>query len=157
MPFGEHFYLFIYTFWLHCVFIAAHGLSLVVASRAYSPVCGLMASLVEEHKLQGEVFSSCSTLALLQHGMWDLPGPGIEPTSSALAGRLFTTGLPGKSLNCAIFDSCRQPSSALSHHGLSILPSNQLSRERSVSFLTGTAQFQAIIVLPLGMDSSAES
>ena len=25
-------------------------------------------------------------------GMWDLPGPGIEPVSPALAGRLLTTG-----------------------------------------------------------------
>ena len=29
--------------------------------------------------------------------MWDLPGPGIEPASPALAGRSFTTGPPGKS------------------------------------------------------------
>ena len=28
--------------------------------------------------------------------MWDLPGPGIEPVSSALAGRLLPTELPGK-------------------------------------------------------------
>ena len=27
----------------------------------------------------------------------DLPGPGIEPESPALAGRLFTTQSPGKS------------------------------------------------------------
>ena len=27
--------------------------------------------------------------------MWDLPGPGIEPESSALAGRFLTTGLSG--------------------------------------------------------------
>ena len=30
--------------------------------------------------------------------MWNLPGPGIEPVSPALAGGLFTTGPPGKSL-----------------------------------------------------------
>ena len=30
--------------------------------------------------------------------MWDLPGPGIEPMSSELAGRFSTTGPPGKSL-----------------------------------------------------------
>ena len=30
---------------------------------------------------------------------WDLPDPGIEPTSPALAGGLFTTGPPGKTLN----------------------------------------------------------
>ena len=28
--------------------------------------------------------------------MWDLPGPGIEPVSSALAGGFFTTEPPGK-------------------------------------------------------------
>ena len=30
--------------------------------------------------------------------MWDLPGPGIEPVSPALAGRFFTTEPPGKPL-----------------------------------------------------------
>ena len=30
--------------------------------------------------------------------MWDLPGPGIEPISPALAGRFLTTGPPGKPL-----------------------------------------------------------
>ena len=33
--------------------------------------------------------------------MWDLPGPGIEPMSPALAGRLLTTGPPG---NLVLFD-----------------------------------------------------
>ena len=28
--------------------------------------------------------------------MWDLPGPGIESESPALAGGFFTTDLPGK-------------------------------------------------------------
>ena len=28
--------------------------------------------------------------------MWDLPRPGIEPVSPALAGRFFTTEPPGK-------------------------------------------------------------
>ena len=49
------FIYFIIYFWLHWVFIAAHGLSVVAASRGYSVVvCGLliaMASLVEEHQL----------------------------------------------------------------------------------------------------------
>ena len=30
--------------------------------------------------------------------MWDLPGPGLEPVSLALAGGLLTTAPPGKSL-----------------------------------------------------------
>ena len=30
-------------------------------------------------------------------GMWDLPGPGVEPVSPALAGRFLTIAPPGKS------------------------------------------------------------
>ena len=30
-------------------------------------------------------------------GVWDLPGPGLEPMSPALAGGLLTTAPPGKS------------------------------------------------------------
>ena len=30
--------------------------------------------------------------------MWDLPGPGLEPASPALAGGFLTTAPPGKSL-----------------------------------------------------------
>ena len=38
--------------------------------------------------------------------MWDLPGPGLEPVSPALAGRFLTIVPPGKPsslLNCNIF------------------------------------------------------
>ena len=35
--------------------------------------------------------------APLPHGTWTPPGPGTEPTSPALAGRLPTSGPPGKS------------------------------------------------------------
>ena len=42
-------------------------------------------------------FSSCGTQAQLLHGMWDLPGPGIEPVSLALADRFLSTALPVKS------------------------------------------------------------
>ena len=34
--------------------------------------------------------------------MWDLPGPGIEPVSAALAGGFLTTAPPGKSQKCNI-------------------------------------------------------
>ena len=33
----------------------------------------------------------------MPHGMWDLPGPEIEPVSPALAGGILTTGPSGKS------------------------------------------------------------
>ena len=34
--------------------------------------------------------------------MWDLPRPGLEPVSPALAGRLLTTAPPGKPLSYII-------------------------------------------------------
>ena len=57
--------------------------------------CGLgsCGSWALEHSL-----SSCGTWAQLLHGMWDLPGPGLEPMSPALAGGFLTTAPPGKSL-----------------------------------------------------------
>ena len=39
---------------------------------------------------------SYDTQAYLLQGMWDLPGPGIEPVSPVLAGGFFTTQPPGK-------------------------------------------------------------
>ena len=44
-----------------------------------------------EHRL-----SSCAARAWLLCVMWDFPGPGIEPVSLALEGRVFTTEPPGK-------------------------------------------------------------
>ena len=40
--------------------------------------------------------SSCGTGAQLLYGMWDLPGPGLEPVSPALAGGFLITVPPGK-------------------------------------------------------------
>ena len=110
----RQFLLFIY-FWLHWVFITVRGLSLLVASGGYSSLwcagfslwwllllrstgsryagfssCGTWAL---EHRL-----SSCGSWAYLLHGMWDLPGPGHEPVSPALAGGFLTTAPPGKSV-----------------------------------------------------------
>ena len=54
------------------------------------------ASPVAEHRLQTRRLSSCGSRAQLLRGMWDLPRPGLEPVSPALAGRLSTTVPPGK-------------------------------------------------------------
>ena len=54
------------------------------------------ASLVAEHRLQTRRLSSCGSRAQLLRGTWDLPRPGLEPVSPALAGRLSTTAPPGK-------------------------------------------------------------
>ena len=73
-------------FWLCWVFVAAWRLSLVVASRGSSLVCGLLiavASLVvEHHSVVMEHYLSCHKAC------------GIFP---ALAGRFPTTGSPAKS------------------------------------------------------------
>ena len=41
--------------------------------------------------------SSCGARASLLRGMWDLPGPGLEPVTPALAGGFLTSVPPGKS------------------------------------------------------------
>ena len=61
--------------------------------------CGpltIAASLVAEHRLQTHRLSNCGSRAQLLRGMWDLPRPGLEPLSPALAGRFSTTAPPGK-------------------------------------------------------------
>ena len=62
-------------------------------------VCGpltVAASLVAKHRLQTHKLSNCGSRAQLLRGMWDLPRPGLEPMSPALAGRFSTTAPPGK-------------------------------------------------------------
>ena len=54
------------------------------------------ASLVAEHRLQTHRLSNCGSRAQLVRGMWDLPRPGLEPVSPALAGRFLSTAPPGK-------------------------------------------------------------
>ena len=53
---------------------------------------------VAGHRLQTRRLSSCGSRAQLLHGMWDLPRPGLEPMSPALAGRFSTTAPAGKPL-----------------------------------------------------------
>ena len=84
-------------------------LSLRFCARAFSS-CGkwgplfivvrgpltVVASLGAEHRLQTRRLSNCGSQAQLLRGMWDLPRPGLEPVSLALAGRFSTTAPPGK-------------------------------------------------------------
>ena len=97
------FFFFIFIFY----FLAVLGLRF--CARAFSS-CGkrgplfiavrrpltAAASLAAEHRLQTHRLSRCGSRAQLLRGMWDLPGPGLEPVSPALAGRLPTTAPPGK-------------------------------------------------------------
>ena len=70
------------------VFVAACGLSLVVVRGL------LIAGSGGAWALPYESFGSCGAGTQLLHGMWDLPGPGIKPTSPALTGRFLPTGPP---------------------------------------------------------------
>ena len=59
----------------------------------------IAAPLVAEHRLQMRRLSSCGLQAQPLRGMWDLPRPGLEPVSPALAGGFSTTAPPGKPLS----------------------------------------------------------
>ena len=63
------------------------------------------ASLVAEHRLQTRRLSGCGSRAQLLRCMWDLPKPGLEPVSPALAGRFPTTAPPGKPFRFFLKDS----------------------------------------------------
>ena len=92
---------FIATLFIY-LFLAVLGLRF--CARAFSS-CGKRGPLfiavrgpltVAEHRLQTRRLSNCGSRAQLLHGMWDLPRPGLEPVSRALAGRLPTTAPLGK-------------------------------------------------------------
>ena len=68
--------------------------------QQYSPVavCRLLTAVapLTEVRTPWQGFSSCGTWAQLPQGLWNPPGPGIEPGSPALAGRFPTTGPQGR-------------------------------------------------------------
>ena len=71
----------------HVGFSSCDSWASVVVARGLSS-CGLRAL---ERRL-----SSCGARASLLCGMWDLPRPGLEPVSPALAGGFLTTAPSGK-------------------------------------------------------------
>ena len=88
--------------WLLCwVFVSVRGLSLAVASGDHSSsrCAGLSLSRPLSLRSTGSRRAGsaiCGSRAQLLHGMQDLPRPGLEPVSPALAGRFSTTAPPGK-------------------------------------------------------------
>ena len=85
--------------WLVCLFIVLVALGLCRCTRAFPLVVEIGGFSCCGAQVRRHVgFSSCGTRALdrrlsscgagaqFLHGMWDLPGPGIEPASPALAG-----------------------------------------------------------------------
>ena len=104
---GENLSVYYYYFLFIYLFMAVLGLRF--CARAFSScskwgplfivVRGpltIEASLVAEHRLQTRRLSNCGSRAQLLRGRWDLPRPGLEPVSPALAGRFSTTAPPGK-------------------------------------------------------------
>ena len=105
----SHFFLCFFFFPFSFIYLFLAVLGLRFCARAFSS-CGkqgplfiavrgpltIAASLVAEHRLQMRKLSSCGSRAQLLRGMWDLPRPGLEPVSPALAGRFSTTAPPGK-------------------------------------------------------------
>ena len=71
-----------------CCGARALGMRASVVGACGLSSCGLQA-------LERRI-SSCGSRAQLLRGMWDLPRPGLEPVSPALAGGFLTTAPPGK-------------------------------------------------------------
>ena len=98
------------SFFKKIIYLFLAVLGLRFCARAFLSSCGkrgplfiavhgpltITASLVAEHRLQTRRLSSCGARAQLLRGMWDLPRPGLEPVSPALAGRFSTTAPPRK-------------------------------------------------------------
>ena len=70
------------------------GLLMAVASLSVERGLSTCGSQALEHRL-----SSCGAQAHLCCHLCDLPGPGVEPVSPALAGGFLTTEPPGKAHN----------------------------------------------------------
>ena len=100
--FNESFFLsFFLSFWLCWVFVSVRGLSLVAASGGHSSSRCAGLSLSWPLLLRSRSSRCAGSVVVAQRaqllcGMWDLPRPGLEPVSPALAGRLSTTAPPGK-------------------------------------------------------------
>ena len=92
------FFLFFFLIFKNLFILFLSVLGLRFYARAFSS-CGergplfitvrgpltIAASLVAEHRLQTCRLSSCGSQAQLLRGTWDLPRPGLEPVSPALA------------------------------------------------------------------------
>ena len=102
-------FFFLRTFLINLFILFMAVLGLRFCARAFSS-CGkrgplfiavrgpltVTASPVAEHRPQTRRLSSCGSRAQPLRGMWDLPRPGLEPVSPALAGGFSTTAPPGK-------------------------------------------------------------
>ena len=120
----KNIYILFVSFWLCWVFAAEPGLSLVAGSGGYfslwcsgfsllrllllwsvgSRCSGFSSCGLRQSQLAGSRVWAQQVCIWAQslHGVWNLPGPGIEPLTPTLAGQLFPA-VPGKSCLIALF------------------------------------------------------
>ena len=98
------FCFYLLYFWVLWVFVVAHWLSLVVASRGYSsedvaaPHCsGFSCCRAQGLGTGAQQLWHMGLVALLHV---ESSGPGIKPVFPALSGGFLTTGPPGKACCC---------------------------------------------------------
>ena len=91
--------------WLARSLLLLLGFSLAAVSRLLAVTPLVVESRLRLHSSwasvlmapgSGHRLHSWGARIWLPCGIWDPPGPGIEPVSPALAGRFFTTEPPGK-------------------------------------------------------------
>ena len=136
------FFKFIYLFNLFLaawVFLAACVLPLVVASGGYSSLrcvgfslrwLFLLRSMGSRHagfrscglRALERRLSSCCARASLLRGMWELPEPGLEPLSPALAGGFLTTAPLGKPPPLSILENFKHTEKLKELHENTRLP-----------------------------------
>ena len=128
----------IINFWLSWVFVARHRLSLIMLREGYSLVEGrrlltAVASVVADLELVSSAVWLTGSVAPC--GMWNLPGPGIEPMSPVLAGRFLTTGTPEKFLRIVFIFSNDQKKFLKEHYFVTHDNSIQSSVSVKYSFI----------------------
>ena len=99
---------------------AVHGLLIAITFVVEHRFKGARASAAAADAAPGlwSRLGSCVAQALLR-GTWDLPGPGIEPVSPALAGGFLTPEPPGKPFFLSLdFVDSRDRDSGFQHQGL---------------------------------------
>ena len=104
----------------------------------------IAASPAAEHRLQTRRLSNCGSQAQPLRDTWDPPGPGLEPVSPALAGRLSTTAPPGKPQTALVKVS----------QGLCVAKSSITSLPSSYSPSTGPSE---LLLLPSALWQSEKT
>ena len=124
--------MYLFYFWLWWVLVVAPGLSLVAVkgdkqglsswctgfSLRWLLFCGAQALEARASEVVARGPSGCSSWALERrpsgcspqasflHGLWDLPGAGIEPTYPAVARGFLSTGPPRRPCHGFCFLPC---------------------------------------------------